>query len=39
MINGILIATAYFWLIALSIHHYQVFRDFENHQHDKAIGP
>ncbi len=36
MTNGILIAVAYFWLIALSIHHYLVFRDLEDHRHEKV---
>lgn len=33
MINEILIAIAYLWLIVLTLHHYQVFRDFESYQY------
>jgi len=33
MINGILVAIIFLWLIVLTFHHYQVFSDFEDHQH------
>lgn len=33
MLNGILFAVVFLWLLVLSFHHYQVFQDFENHQH------
>jgi len=39
MINGILFAIAFLWLLTLTLHHYQVFRDFEVHQHKDLRGP
>lgn len=35
MLNGILHAIAFLWLVVLTIHHYQVFYDFEHHQNKK----
>ncbi len=34
--NGILFAIAFLWLLVLTIHHYQVFRDLEDHRHEKV---
>jgi len=39
MINGILFAIVFLWLLTLTLHHYQVFRDLENHQHQIDQDP
>ena len=33
---SILFAIVFLWLFVLTIHHYQVFRDFEAHRHEKV---
>lgn len=39
MINGILFAIAFLWLLLLSFHHYQVFKDLVTHQHKVIEDP
>ena len=36
MIYGILHAISLLWLVVLTVHHYQVFYDFEKHQNERT---